>query len=74
MNDSDNVLRIGLFIDYQIRFPILDLKNRRVEVVDRSRLPLSIIKNITQEHTETKYMRGAHLFIRHYRYTCSPFI
>ena len=39
--------------------PIHDHRNRRVEVVDRSRLPLSILKNITQEHTGDKYTRGA---------------
>jgi len=58
MNDSDNVLRIGLFTDYQIRFLIPNPRNRRVKVVDRSCLPLSILKNITQEHTGDKYMRG----------------
>ena len=59
MNDSDNVLRIGLFTDYQIRFLIPNPRNRRVKVVDRSCLPLSILKNITQEHTGDKYTRGA---------------
>ena len=56
---ADNVLRIDLVMDYQIRFPIPDPRNRRVEVVDRSRLLLSILKNITQEYTRDKYMRRA---------------